>query len=126
MDMKVYRRIVAGCPKDGSDTIFLETDDRGYILLTQGGAPYGDNYPCLRSLDPKDFTDRYGLVHTTVEQREDIDTIVIEHNLVNEAILRAQENLEHRTSFQNKLFQEAFTRVLVLTWRKILTIKNRV
>lgn len=125
MDVRINRRIVAGYPKDGSGTVFLETDDRGYILLTQGGAPYGDNYPCLRSLDPKDFTDRWGLAHTTAEQREDIDTVVIEHNLVNEALLRTQENLEHRTSFQNRLFQEAFTRVLVLTWRKILTIKNR-
>lgn len=125
MNTRINRRIVAGCPRDGSETIFLETDDSGYILLTQGGAPYGDNYPCLGSLDPKEFTDRWGLVHTTAEQREDIDTVVIEHNNVNEAILRAQENMERRTSFQNRLFQEAFTRVLVLTWRKILAIKNR-
>lgn len=117
---------MVGYPKDGSATIFLDTDDMGYILLTQGGSPYGDNYLCLRSLDPKDFTDRWGLVRTTAEQREDIDTVVIEHNNVIEAILRAQENMEGRTSFQNKLFQEAFTRVLVLTWRKILTIKNKV
>lgn len=126
MDVRINRRIVVGYPKDGSATIFLDTDDMGYILLTQGGSPYGDNYLCLRSLDPKDFTDRWGLVRTTAEQREDIDTVVIEHNNVIEAILRAQENMEGRTSFQNKLFQEAFTRVLVLTWRKILTIKNKV
>ena len=126
MDVKINRRIVVGSPRDGSETVFLETDDMGYILLTQGGAPYSDNYPCLRSLDPKDFTDRWGLVHTTAEQREDIDAVVIEYNLVNEAILRAQENVEHRTSFQDKLFREALTHVVVLTWRKILTIKNRV
>lgn len=126
MSVRINRRIVVGYPRDGSETVFLEEDDRGYILLTQGGAPYGDNYPCLRSLDPKEFTDRWGLAHTTAEQREDIDTVVIEHNLVNEAILRAQENVEHRTSFQDKLFHEALTRVIVLTWRKILTIKNRV